>query len=73
MTRKEMVPVVKRVDKSTIYLCKPEFDLLCRIRYSLKYIVSKKSPSRARDIRKVLIGIIVDMNAVFDDWPEDPK
>ncbi|MEE9540563.1 MAG: hypothetical protein V3V85_03595 [Candidatus Thorarchaeota archaeon] len=72
-SRKEMIPApVREVHKSGAF-CKPEWDLLCRIRYSLKHIVSTKSPSRVRDVRKVLIGIIANMDDVFDDWPEDPK
>ena len=70
MTTKEMVPVVKRVDKSTIYLCKPEFDLLCWIRRELGLIKVKQSK---KHIMNVIFGIVSTMNNRFDNWPEDPK
>jgi len=70
VTTKEMVPAVKRVDKSTIYLCRPEWELLCRIRYGIQQVIKE---TRARDMRKLLIGLIAHMDDMFDNWPEDPK
>jgi len=65
-SRKEMIPA-----SALKYNCKPEWELLYRVRTSLKGIIHEKMPARA--MRKTLIGLIAHMDDVFDDWPEDPK
>lgn len=69
-SRKEMIPApVREVHKSSAF-CKPEWDLLCRIRERVARAYDLK---RARDMRLQLLAIITDMAETFDDWPEDPK
>ncbi|GAH91678.1 unnamed protein product [marine sediment metagenome] len=69
-SRNEMIPAPIRAARQTMYLCGPEWKLLCRIR---ERMMRTKSLTRARDVRVQLRAIIADMNETFTDWPEDPK
>lgn len=70
--RKEMIPAPLRGKHQEMpVFCKPEWDLLCRIRKEIGAI-TPASHTKAQ-ILVILTNVILDMNDAFDDWPEDPK
>ncbi|GAI89564.1 unnamed protein product [marine sediment metagenome] len=69
-SRKEMIPTPIRAARQTMYLCGPEWKLLCRIRSKIRNITLKHTKSQ---IQEILLNVMDDMNETFNDWPEDPK
>jgi len=74
-----MVPAPERHHKAYLSgYCKPEWDLLCRVRANIKSILIR--PLKGKKISKgegivleQLRIIIANMDETFTDWPENPK
>lgn len=77
--RKEMIPAPKRRNKAALSgYCKPEWNLLCRIRANMKSIIKRpvkgRRMSKGEGILLEQIRFMIDtMDTIFDDWPEDPE